>query len=244
MAPPSDDHECGWRGYAQQLQSDLDQIKAEVAELKRQKFGRRSEKAPKMPPMDREVRGGTKVDPAEALRKRRERALAKEKLVAVSVQVPVPAPERCCPHCQRMDLRPVGEGKASTTYDYVPGFFRRRIVRRETLACPCGEYIVTAPCPEKSTDKTRYAPSFIAHLIVSKCEDCLPLYRLEKQYNRIGVPLALRGNRKPGSGDRGVSRSRRCATRGDRSPVTWAIRTRRIPGSCRTPLVLRLHDAR
>ena len=190
MAPPSDDHECGWRGYAQQLQSDLDLIKAEVAELKRQKFGRRSEKAPKMPSMEREVRGGTKADPAEAVRKRHERALAKEKLVSESVQVPVPAPERCCPHCHRVDLRPVGEGKASTMYDYVPGFFRRRVVHRETLACSCGEYIVTAPCPEKSTDKTRYSPSFIAHIIVSKCDDCLPLYRLEKQYNRIGVPIA------------------------------------------------------
>jgi transposase len=190
LAPPSDDHECGWRGYAQQLQSDLDQIKAEIAELKRQKFGRKSEKAAKMPPIEHEVRRGKKADPEETLRKRRERALAKEKLVSESVKVPVPAKERCCPHCQRQDLRPVGEGKASTIYDYVPGFFRRRVVQRETLACPCGEYIVTAPSPEKSTDKTRYAPSFIAHLIVSKCSDCIPLYRLETQYNRIGVPIA------------------------------------------------------
>lgn len=85
MAPPSDDHECGWRGYAQQLQSDLDLIKAEIAELKRQKFGRTSEKTPKMPPMKRVVRGGKKADPEEALRTRRERALAKEKLVSENV---------------------------------------------------------------------------------------------------------------------------------------------------------------
>ena len=190
MAPPSDDHECGWRGYAQHLQNDLDQLKAEVAELRRQKFGRTSEKAAKMPPIEREVRRGKKADPEEGLQKRRERALLKEKLVAETVQVPVPDQERCCPHCQGQDLRAVGDGKASTMYDYVPGFFRRRVIQRETLSCPCGEYIVTAPSAEKSTDKTRYAPSFIAHLIVAKCSDCIPLYRLETQYNRIGVPIA------------------------------------------------------
>jgi transposase len=190
LAPPSDDHECGWRGYAQQLQSDLDLIKAEIAELRRQQFRPKSEKSAKMPPIEREVRRGKKADAEEALRKRRERALLKDKLVSDTVKVPVPDKERCCPHCQRQDLRPVGDGKASTIYDYVPGFFRRRVIQRETLSCPCGEYIVTAPSPEKSTDKTRYAPSFIAHLIVAKCSDCIPLYRLETQYNRIGVPIA------------------------------------------------------
>ena len=187
MAPPSDDHACDWRGYALQLQSDLDQVKAEIAELKRAKFGRTSEK---MPPMEREVRRGKKADPVETQRKRRERAIAKEKLITERVDLPVPEKERCCPHCQGRDLRPVGDGKDSVLYDHVPGYFRRRFVVRETLACPCGEYIVTAPCLDKTTDKTRYAPSFVAHLIVAKCSDSIPLYRLEKQYHRVGVPIA------------------------------------------------------
>lgn len=72
----------------------------------------------------------------------------------------------------------------------MPGYFRRRVVLRETLSCTCGEYVVTAPCLDKTTDKTRYASGFVAHLIVSKCSDAIPLYRLEKQYQRIGVPIA------------------------------------------------------
>jgi transposase len=188
LAPPDDnDHECGWRGYALKLQTDLEQVKAELDGLKRRLYGRKSEK---MPAMEREVRRGRKGDPGEALRKRREHALAKEKLVGERVVEPVPEPERSCPHCRGRDLRPVGDGKASTVYDYVPGYFRRRVTVRETLSCPCGEYIVTAPCPDKTTDRTRYAPGFIAHIIYSKCSLSLPIYRLEKQYQTIGIPIA------------------------------------------------------
>jgi transposase len=74
--------------------------------------------------------------------------------------------------------------------DRVPGHFRRQIYRRETLACACGGYIVNAPGPERTTDKTRYGAGFVAHLIVSKCGDSIPLYRLEKQYRRVGIPIA------------------------------------------------------
>jgi transposase len=188
LAPPDDnDHDCGWRGYALHLKTDLEQVKAELEGLKRRVYGRKSEK---MPPMGREVRRGRKGDRSESLRKRRENALAKEKLVGEQVAVPVPEPERSCPQCQRRDLRPVGAGKTSTVYDYVPGYFRRRVTVRETLACPCGEYIVTAPCPDKTTDRTRYAPGFLAHIVYSKCSLSLPIYRLEKQYRTIGIPIA------------------------------------------------------
>jgi hypothetical protein len=40
------------------------------------------------------------------------------------------------------------------------------------------------------TDKTRYAPSFVAHLIVSKCADSIPQYRIEKAYRRLGIPIS------------------------------------------------------
>jgi transposase len=189
LAPPRDldDHQCGWRTYAAELRGDLETVKTELAALKRHLYGRKSER---MPPMEREVRRGQKADPAETRRKRKETALAKEKLVEESVPHPVPEEQRSCPSCQQKDLRPVGDGKTTTIYDYVPGYFRRRVIVRETLACPCGEYIVTAPCPEKATDKTRYAPGFVAHLITAKCADSLPFYRLEKRYRRLGIPIA------------------------------------------------------
>jgi transposase len=102
----------------------------------------------------------------------------------------VPDADRTCPSCGNAELKSVGAGKPSTMFEYVPGYFRRRIYRRETLACRCGEYVVNAPAPEKTTDRTQYGPGFIAHLIVSKCGDSIPLYWLEKQYRRIGIPIA------------------------------------------------------
>ena len=101
----------------------------------------------------------------------------------------MPDAARHCPKCGNGKLRSAGS-KPSTLYEYVPGYFRRQVHVRETLACSCGEYIVTAPSPDKSTEKTRYGPGFIAHLLTAKCADSIPLYRLEKQYARAGVPIA------------------------------------------------------
>lgn len=187
MSPPSDDHDCGWRSYAVALQGDVEKLKAELDALKRQVFGKKSEK---MPPMERVLRRGKKADPAETLRKRKETALAKEKLVTEQVTLPVPESQRSCPHCQRSDLRPVGEGKVTTVYDYVPGYFRRQRIARETLACRCGQYIITAPGPDKATDKTQYGPGFVAHLITQKCSQSTPFHRLEKEYRWTGIPIA------------------------------------------------------
>jgi transposase len=128
--------------------------------------------------------------PRVTKRKRQERALAKSKLVTETVELKVPAAERACPHCRSTELRSVGSGKPSTVFEYIPGYFRRRMFRRETLSCRCGQYIVNAPAPERVTDKTQYGPGFIAHLIVRKCGDSIPLYRLEKQCRRLGIPIS------------------------------------------------------
>ena len=78
----------------------------------------------------------------------------------------------------------------SVEIDYVPGYFRRRVHVQEVLACTCERHIVTAPAPVRVYDKCQYGPSFLAHLVVSKCADSIPLYRLEKAYARVGVPIS------------------------------------------------------
>lgn len=186
MAPPDDpEHECGWQGYAKSLEKKLAELEQRLAQVERH----RSEK---LPPLERERRRSRDPEErrAEARRKRQERAVAKSKLISETVELKVPDEQRKCPHCQSADLRNVGDGKPSTVIEYVPGYFRRRVFRRETLSCRCGQYIVNAPAPERTTDKTQYGPGFIAHLIVSKCGDSIPLYRLEKQYRRLGIPIS------------------------------------------------------
>ena len=188
-SPTDDDHECRWRREAIEAIAKIDRLQAELEDLRRQLKGHKSEK---MPPLEREVHARTDKEDrrAEELRKRKERAVEKTRLVTETVESTVPPDDRKCPKCGREDLKSVGDGKPSTTYEYVPGYFRRQICWRETLACSCGEYIVNAPGPERTTDKTRYGAGFVAHLIVSKCGDSIPLYRLEKHYRRVGIPIA------------------------------------------------------
>jgi transposase len=192
--PEREDHACTWRDYALELEAKHAVLEAKLAavldaqkSLERRFLGPKSEK---MPPMEREVRRDQPVDPAETQRKRRERAAAKAEIETEIVKIDVPADQRQCPNCGRPEMAPVGDGKPSTVFDYVPGHFVRKIYRRETLACSCGEHIVTAPAPDKSTEKTRYSPRFVAHLMVSKCGDSTPIYRLAKGYRRLGIPIA------------------------------------------------------
>jgi transposase len=194
---PDDGHDCRFRGEVQRLAAELEAAKSELAALgdvksrldalERRTFGRKSEK---MPPMQREVEKDRPAEPEAAKRRRRERAAAKAALHTEVESVPVPAEARCCTACGNDRLKTVGNGTPSVVYDYVAAHFRRRIFRRETLSCSCGDYIVTAPTPEKVFDRSPYTPAFVAHLVVAKCEDAIPIYRLEKQFERAGIPLA------------------------------------------------------
>ena len=107
-----------------------------------------------------------------------------------SSRCPYPSPRARCTACGSDAFKTVGNGTPLVVYDYVAPHFRRRIYRRETVACRCGSSIVTAPCPEKVFDRSQYTPGFVAYLIVAQCADAIPLYRLEKQFARVGVPVA------------------------------------------------------
>lgn len=170
------------------MAAKVDALASELAALKRQVHGKKSErgKSTKMPPAVAD-----KPTPEQTAEKRRTAKLAREaKLETEIVPVPVPAAQCTCPKCGATELRPVGDGKPSVVFEYVPSYFRRRIYQRETRACRCGEYIVTAPAPDRVGEGTRYAPSFVAHLVVSKCADAGAQHRLEKAYARIGLPIA------------------------------------------------------
>ena len=191
MAPPIDDHECGWKGWASELAQRLSETEAKMAALERRLLGPKSEKLPKVPPMDREVAKKRPPDPAATLATRRKNAeLRATRVVTDDVPYKVPQSDRVCPKCASTDFHAVGPGKESFTLDYVPGYFRRRRHVRETLACICGAHVVTAPGPDHSIEGARYGDGFRAYVVVSKCADSMPLYRLAKQFGRLAIPIA------------------------------------------------------
>jgi transposase len=162
-----------------------------VEKLQRQLFGKKSEKMPR--PAEELRKTETKEDiearRLAALEKRRERAAIKEQLRKETVVLKVPEGEKACPACGGTCDRAVGGGKSTTTIEYVPGYFIQREHIQETLACRCGERVVTAPPPPRPLDKSLYGAGFIAYIITMKCGDSLPLYRLAKQFLRMGVPI-------------------------------------------------------
>jgi transposase len=187
VPPPDDDHDCGWKAYAKAQDAKLVALNEKLAELERRFLEKRSERrrGTKMPPPTT-----AKTDAASSARKRKDAAaLRNAALETEIVPVPVPKDACSCPQCGTAELRRVGNGKPSTIYEYVQPHFRRRIYQRETLACRCG-YIVTARAPDRVGEKTRYAPSFVAHLVNSKCGDSIPQYRLEKAYRHLGIPMS------------------------------------------------------
>lgn len=191
------EHFCPWREEAEELRGkltevekrlasndgELDKMRAQLEALTRAVFGKKSEK---MPSLAREI--GKKPTRAETTKKRAELAAEKKKLPAEVVEHKVPDTERTCPACSS-EAKPAG-AKTSEEYDYVPGYFRRKVHQRETLACTCGEYIVTAPSPPRVYDRCQYSAGFIASLVVQKCGDSLPIYRIEKQFKRQGIPMS------------------------------------------------------
>lgn len=192
--------ECAWRKEARALRGQVGDLEAKltalqttVEGLQRRLFGPKTEKMPS-PAKELRSRKPPKED-AEARRlaalaRRRERAALKEKLQQETIRHPVEPEKKHCPHCGGTADRPVGEGKHTTVYEYVPGYFVRQEHLQETLACACGGYIVTAESPVKPFEKGHYGAGFVAHLAVMKCADSIPLHRLAKQYQRLGIPMS------------------------------------------------------
>src|SRR5256886_5166844 len=193
--PPDDDHTCGWKTRATDLEAKLEEtaakleeVAAKMAAMERRILGPKSEK---LPPMDREVRKQRPADPAATQAARRKNAeLRATRVVSEDVPHKVPHAERTCPKCSSPDLRPVGAGKVSVVLHYVPAYFRRRQHILDTLPCTCGEHIVTAPGPDHSVQGARYGDSFRAFVVTSKCADAIPLYRQAKKVTRLRAPLS------------------------------------------------------
>jgi len=206
------DHDCPWREEALALRKlaaeqaevirqqaevireygqKLEAVVAQMQALERRVLGPKSEK---MPSPVVELRRQENDDDAEtrrlaALERRRERAALRENLRQETVTHHVTDEQADCPKCGGVADRTVGGGKETFIIEYVPGYFVRQKHIQEKRACDCGEYIATAEPAPRPIDNSHYGPGFIAHLVVMKCSDSIPLHRLAKQYQRLGISM-------------------------------------------------------
>ncbi|ATQ77338.1 IS66 family transposase [Massilia violaceinigra] len=175
--------------------AEIEHLKLTIAKLRRMQFGRKSEK------LDHQIKQlqlqleDLQADEAEAEREMPEADRAPRKK---SVRRPLPdhlprdekiyAPgTEACSACGGR-MRPLGEDVAEQL-EYVPASFR--VIRhvRPKLACRCCDAIVQAPAPSRPIERGIAGPGLLAHVLVAKFADHLPLYRQAVMYAREGVDL-------------------------------------------------------
>ena len=185
MVLPPVDHECSLLEIVTDLANRLAKLEHENSQLKKSLFGTKSERS-KLP----RVKVGEPPTPEQVQSKRQDRAKAKAQTPTLRIEHKVPEALRRCTACGRTDLTPMGAGKSTFVYEFVPAKFIRHEHVQEVLRCRCGGCVITAPGAPKVVEKGQYGASFLAHISVAKCADHLPIYRLEKELARKGVPVA------------------------------------------------------
>lgn len=95
--------------------------------------------------------------------------------------------QEACPECGGT-LRKLGED-ISELLEFVPARFKVIRIVRPKLSCASCEHIVQAPAPSRPIDRGLAGPGLLAHVLVSKFSDHLPLYRQAEIYERSGLDL-------------------------------------------------------
>ena len=97
------------------------------------------------------------------------------------------SPGDACAECGGR-LKPLGED-VTEELDYLPGRFVVNRIVRPRLACTCCEAICQAPLPSRPIERGRPGPGLLAHVLVAKYGDHLPLYRQSQIFEREGIDL-------------------------------------------------------
>jgi len=177
--------------------SEIEQLKLLIAKLRRMQFGRKSEK------LERQIEQlelrleALQMNDAEtvgALPK----PIANVEGVARPARRPLPAhlPREVRTHLPKQEacldcggaLRKLGED-VSEVLERIPA--RLYVIRhvRVKLACASCDKIVQVEAPSRPIERGMAGPGLLAHVLVSKYGDHLPLYRQSEIYAREGVEL-------------------------------------------------------
>ncbi|WP_395400532.1 IS66 family transposase [Pseudoduganella sp. UC29_106] len=174
--------------------AEIEHLKLVLAKLKRMQFGRSSEK------LDQQIEQlelqleDLEAEEAVAEARATMEVAPRKKAERKPLPPHLPRDERVlrpanesCPDCGGK-LKHLGED-VSEQLEYVPASFR--VIRhvRPKLACTCCDAIVQAPAASRPIARGLPGPGLLAHVLVAKFADHLPLYRQSTIYAREGVEL-------------------------------------------------------
>ena len=172
----------------------IEKLKHELAGLRRHRFGSRSEaldqleltleeeeiaRAATTPPVEDDKANQTNGE------KRKPRRKPLPEHLHRNDQVLSPGDE--CSACGG-SMKTLGED-VTEELEYVPGRFVVNRIVRPRMACSCCEQICQAPLPSRPIEKGRPGPGLLAHVLVNKYADHLPLYRQSQIFEREGIDL-------------------------------------------------------
>jgi transposase len=189
--------------YAKTLQ--IENLKAQLAVLRRSRYGRSSEK------LDQEIEqlelllgeleegmaeGRTRAEQVgnspEAPRRDKRKGHTPHGRKPLPEHLPreeiVHPPASSCTCCGGTVLRKIGTHRTEIL-EYVPSSFKVTVHLRDAVSCRLCETIMQAPLPSFPIERGRPGPGLLAHVVVGKYADGLPLHRQTEIYQREGVEL-------------------------------------------------------
>jgi transposase len=172
----------------------IEKLKHELAGHRRHRFGSRSETLDQLELRleDMEIAAAKAGRPAPAEEPERT-AEPKDKPKRKPLPADLPrneqvlSPGDACGRCGGK-LKKLGEDVAEEL-EYVPGRFVVNRIVRPRMACSCCEAICQAPLPSRPIERGRPGPGLLAHVLVSKYGDHMPLYRQSQIFERNGIDL-------------------------------------------------------
>ena len=190
------------------LQSQVNNLTEMVMLLRKEKFGPSSEKTPKQvegqlslfneveveadasvpEPISKEVKGYARKNP-----KTKREEIIKD-LPVREILCETAKEEQYCDHCNS-PLRPIGKEVVREELEYIPA--KLQIVRyvRMSYECPCCKhteypFIKKAQTPTSLMNHSLASPSSVANVMYQKYVNSVPLYRQEKEWERMGLSLS------------------------------------------------------
>src|SRR5919199_1771188 len=193
-------------------QAEIEKLRLLIRQLQRGRFGRRSEKldpdqlqlgledleqAAAAAEAAQEAATGSSDAPRPPRVRRRNLGALPAHLPRVEVLVDVE--DKACPCCGGA-LHGIGGGTGRKLGPAPPrigggggraaAVLRVRVIRRPRYACrACEEAVVQAPAPERPVTGGMATEALLAHVLVAKYADFLPLYRQAQIFARQGIAL-------------------------------------------------------
>jgi transposase len=187
---------AGERTALSEAQAEIERLWLIVQKLQRLQFGRRAERLEGdqlelgLEDLDADIARAEELLPAArakepVTRTRLDRPSLPDHLEREDVHLAFDA--EACPCCGGA-LHAIGE-TVSEMLDWVPARLRVIRIRRPRYGCRACGTIHQAPAPERPIAKGLASPGLLAHVLISKYCDHVPLYRQSQIFARQGVEL-------------------------------------------------------